>query len=139
MILRRYSELIQLSSFEDRFDYLCLHGEVGLDTFGFDRVFNQKFYRSAEWRKARNHIIARDQGCDLADKEHPILGERIIIHHLNPITMDDITNATELLLDPEFLICTAHLTHLAIHYGDKSLLPQPPVERRPNDTCPWRH
>lgn len=136
--MRCYSELCRISDFDGRFDYLCLHGTVGIDTFGFDRVFNQRFYRSVEWKKLRNYLIVRDEGCDLGCKDHPIIEERIIIHHLNPITIEDICEATEYLLNPEYLICTTMRTHNAIHYGDRNLLPKQFVERQANDTCPWR-
>lgn len=137
-MIRSYSELARLGSFEDRFEYLRLDGEVGVDTFGFDRIFNQLFYRSKEWRHARNQIIVRDNGCDLGVKGHEIYGQRIIIHHINPITMDDIRNSSSALFDPENLITTVHTTHNAIHYGDADLLMKDPIERFQNDTCPWR-
>ena len=138
MKIKTYSELITLDSFEDRFEYLRLDGIVGMNTFGFDRVFNQQFYRSAEWKQVRDYVIVRDHGCDLACLDHEIVGSRILIHHMNPIDMDDIANATEFLLNPEYLITTMHLTHNAIHYGDKSLIQNELVERSPNDTCPWK-
>ena len=137
MIIRTYSELITLPSFEERYRYLKLDGSVGKETFGFDRYLNQDFYRSKEWEHIRDEIIVRDFGCDLGirDREIPI---RIYVHHMNPISVKDITNATEFLLNPDYLICTSHSTHNAIHYGDESLLVIAPVERRKNDTCPWR-
>ena len=135
---RTYSELIQFSTFEERFKYLSLDGQVGEETYGFDRWMNQAFYRSQEWKQIRNHVIVRDSGCDLG-----ILGreirERIIVHHMNPIMIHDIQFATEYLLNPEFLICTTHNTHQAIHYGDERLLISEPIVRTPNDTCPWKH
>ena len=135
---RTYSELIQFSTFEERFKYLSLDGQVGEETYGFDRWMNQAFYRSPEWKQIRNHVIVRDSGCDLG-----ILGreirERIIVHHMNPIMVHDIQFATEYLLNPEFLICTTHNTHQAIHYGDEKLLISEPIVRTPNDTCPWKH
>ena len=137
-MIRTYSELIQYSTFEERFKYLSLKGQVGEETYGFDRWINQKFYRSREWKQIRNLIIVRDSGCDLGISGREIL-EHIIIHHMNPILLKDITDSTSYLLDPEYLICTSHITHEAIHYGDESLLISEPVERRPNDTCPWRH
>ena len=139
--IRTYSELITIPTFEDRFQYLKLGGRVGEETFGFDRYLNQIFYTSGEWRDVRNHVIVRDHGCDLAmlDREIPD-GVKILVHHMNPITVDDILRRSEYLLDPEFLISTIKLTHDAIHYGDESLLMlSAPIERRPNDTCPWRH
>ena len=137
MIIRTYSELITLPSFEERYRYLKLDGSVGKETFGFDRYLNQDFYRSKEWKHIRDEIIVRDCGCDLGiiDREIPT---RIYIHHMNPISVKDITNATEFLLNPEYLICTSHSTHNAIHYGDESLLVTTSVERKRNDTCPWR-
>lgn len=138
MIIRTYSELITLPSFEERYRYLKLDGSVGKETFGFDRYLNQDFYRSKEWKHIRDEIIARDCGCDLGiiDREIPT---RIYIHHMNPISVKDIVNTTEFLLNPEYLICSSHSTHIAIHYGDESLLVTAPVERKKNDTCPWRH
>jgi hypothetical protein len=140
MKIRRYSELSKLCTFKERFEYLKLSGQVGKETFGFDRVFNQKFYTSNEWRRTRNFIIARDLGCDLGVEGYEIFNEKgIYIHHMNPITLEDIERRTELLLDPEFLITTVHSTHNAIHYGDVSLLTMEPIKRTRNDTCPWRH
>lgn len=137
MSIRTYSELSKLSTFEERYEYLRLGGSVGYETFGFDRYLNQIFYTSQRWRKARDKVIIRDNACDLGIKGRDILG-RIYIHHMNPVTLDDIVNESELLIEPEFLICTAHHTHNAIHYGDKSLLILEPIERSKNDTCPWR-
>lgn len=135
--IKSYSELIKLSTFEERYEYLRLGGFVGKETFGFDRYLNQDFYRSRVWRDIRRKVILRDNGCDLGCLDREIHG-RIIVHHMNPITAGDIQDATDFLLDPEFLITTYELTHNAIHYGDASLLPQPFVERRPGDTCPWK-
>lgn len=138
MKIRTYSELSRLSTFEERFRYLKLNGSVGVDTFGFDRIFNQMFYtRSTEWKTVRNQVIIRDNGCDLGIEGHDIYG-KIIVHHMNPISLDDIRNVTEFLLNPEYLICVSHDTHNAIHYGNASLLPKEPVERFRNDTCPWK-
>lgn len=136
MIIRTYSELRRLDTLEERFDYLELGGTVGATTFGFDRWINQNFYHSREWRHIRNHVIARDQGYDLGTSDIPIRGAHLI-HHMNPITLDDIEEATENLLDPEFLISTALRTHNAIHYGDRRQLPRPFVERTPGDTKLW--
>lgn len=136
-IIKTYSELAQLPTFLERFRYLKLSGQVGQETFGFDRYLNQSFYHSNEWRPIRDYVIARDLGCDLGIEGYEIHG-RIYIHHMNPITADDIKRATEFLLDPEYLICTTHNTHNAIHYGDASLLITEPVERAPYDTCPWK-
>ena len=138
MTIRSYSELILLPTFEERFEYLKLNGRVGTDTFGFDRIFNQMFYQSQEWKTMRDKIIIRDYGCDLGLEGYEIYG-KIIIHHLNPISIKDIENVTDYLLNPDYLITTTHLTHNAIHYGDKNLLPKAPIERRKNDTCPWKH
>lgn len=137
-IIRTYSELIQLKTFEERFEYLKLDGIVGRETFGFDRYLNQMFYTSIEWKKFRRDIILRDNGCDLAIPGLDIVG-KIFIHHLNPITKEDILNRTEYLMNPEFVVCSSKLTHDAIHYGDSDLLPKGPIERKRNDTCPWRH
>lgn len=138
MSIRTYSELITLPTFEERFKYLKIGGRVGEETFGYDRIFNQKFYSSTEWKQLRHHIIVRDNGCDLGIKDRMIYGP-IYIHHINPILLDDIRNATDILLNPEYLISTSFPTHNAIHYGDERLIVKAPIERRPNDTCPWRH
>lgn len=135
--IRTYSELILLPTFLERFEYLKLEGQVGRETFGFERYLNQKFYHSGEWRSIRDAIITRDLGCDLASEGYEIHG-RIYIHHMNPIEIRDIRDATEYLVNPEFLICTTHDTHNAIHYGDSDLLVTEPVERKPYDTCPWK-
>lgn len=137
MIIRTYSELKRLKTFEERYEYLRLKGEVGKDTFGFDRYLNQAFYKSPEWKAVRDQVIIRDNGCDLGIAGHDIHG-KILIHHMNPIMLDDIINSTDILLNPEYLISTILSTHNAIHYGDKSLLVDAPIERRRNDTCPWR-
>lgn len=138
--MRTYSELITLDTFKDRFEYLKLEGVVGRDTFGFDRWINQHFYRSKEWRDVRNYVITRDNSCDLGVEGFDIAeGEIILIHHMNPIDVNDIINVTDYLLNPEFLITTIQNTHNAIHYGSyDTLLPRLFVERYPNDTCPWR-
>lgn len=138
IMIRSYSELSKLETFEDRFNYLRLNGQVGRDTFGFDRIFNQRFYLSREWKRIRDHVIVRDNGCDLGVEGYEIHGQRIVIHHLNPISLEDIEKQTDFLLDPEYLITTIHSTHNAIHYGDENLLTRAPVERQRNDTCPWR-
>ena len=136
--MRTYSELIQLPTFEERYRYLRLGGRVGAETFGIDRWLNQRFYQTDdEWLAVRDFVIIRDNGCDLAMSDRPIK-ERILVHHMNPITKDDILRRTKWLLDPEYLICTIKGTHDAIHYGDESKLIINPVERRPFDTCPWR-
>ena len=136
-IIRTYSELITLPTFEERYEYLRLDGIVGEETFGFDRYLNQIFYRSEEWRKVRDYVIVRDGGCDLAMEDREIHG-RILVHHMNPIAKEDIIRRSKILLDPEFLVCTVKNTHDAIHYGDDSLLFKAPIERRMNDTCPWK-
>lgn len=138
-MFRTYTELSKLKTFKERFKYLQLSdGRVGADTFGYDRYLNQQFYKTREWRRLRDELIIRDNGCDLGVEGREIYG-RIIIHHMNPITKDDILNQTDYLMNPDYLICTTHITHNAIHYGDESLLLTTPVERRQNDTCPWKH
>lgn len=135
--IRTYSELIRLPTFEERFRYLKLDGLVGKDTFGFDRYLNQEFYRSNEWKEVRDFVIVRDNGCDLGMDGYEIVG-RIYIHHMNPITVNDIIHSSDFLLNPDYLICVSHNTHNAVHYGDEDLLVTAPVERRKNDTCPWK-
>ena len=136
--IRTYSELITLPTFKERFEYLKLGGSVGKETFGYDRYLNQMLYqRSPRWKKSRDTVIIRDNGRDLAMEGHEIFG-KIIVHHMNPITMDDILKDRDWIYDPEFLICTIHNTHNAIHYGDEDLLVIAPTERTPNDTCPWK-
>lgn len=135
--IRTYSELIKLQTFEERFRYLQLNGRVGEETFGFDRYLNQKFYNDPEWLRIRDHVIIRDNGCDLAMPDREIK-TRILVHHMNPIDKEDILRRSDFLLNPEYLICTIKATHDAIHYGDESKLIIMPPERRPNDTCPWR-
>lgn len=137
MSIKTYSELSQIQTFEDRFRYLKLTGIVGKETFGYDRYLNQLFYSSKKWKSIRDHVIVRDNGCDLGAEGYDIHG-RIIIHHMNIITREDIERESEYLLDPEFLITTTHNTHNAIHYGDESLLMSKPIERTKNDTCPWK-
>lgn len=137
MSIRTYSELILLPTFEERYQYLRLSGTVGEETFGFDRYLNQMFYKSKEWKRIRNEVIIRDNGCDLGVPGREIYG-KIIIHHMNPIRKDDILRRIEYLLDPEYLICTVKNTHDAIHYSDEGLLIRMPQARTKNDTCPWR-
>lgn len=139
MIIRTYSELITLKTFEERFEYLKLNGKVGEETFGFDRYLNQMFYTSGPWRKLRNQIITRDLGCDLGIEDREIIDDKILIHHMNPISRDDILNQTKFLLDPEYLITTIKNTHDCIHYGNSEILYKGPITRTKNDTCPWRH
>ena len=136
--IKTYAELIQLDTFKDRFEYLKLNGRVGEETFGFDRYINQIFYQSQEWKRIRDKVIIRDNGCDLGFDGYEIRG-KIMIHHMNPISIEDIRTSSDFLLNPEYLICTTHATHNAIHYGDENLLGMSLVERRKNDTCPWRH
>ena len=136
-MIRTYSELITLPTFEERFEYLRLGGKVGAETFGFDRYLNQIFYKSDKWLSVRDKVIIRDNGCDLGIEGREIYG-RILVHHMNPITMDDIINHSSWILDPEYLITTVKNTHDAIHYSDENLLIKDPIERRKNDTCPWR-
>lgn len=138
MSIKTYSELSRLQTFEERYRYLRLRGAVGEETFGFDRYLNQVFYqRSPKWKKVRDFVIVRDNGCDLGLDGYDIYG-KILVHHMNPITLKDLERESEYLLDPEFLICTSLNTHNAIHYGDESLLITTPIVRTKNDTCPWR-
>ena len=137
-ILKSYSELITLPTFEERFQYLRLDGAVGEETFGFDRYLNQVFYSSTEWKDFRREIVIRDMGCDLGIEDR-MIGKHIILHHINPIAKEDILRRNiEVLLNPENVICTSHRTHQAIHYGDETLLMLVPKERTKNDTIPWR-
>lgn len=149
MSIKTYSELITIPSFEERFRYLQLDGQVGKETFGYDRYLNQVLYNSQEWRRFRHEIIIRDNACDLAHEDHEIPswrdenglihGPKILIHHINPITVDDVVNRRSIVFDPENTITTILSTHNAIHYGDENLLPKAPIERSKNDMCPWRH
>lgn len=136
-MIRTYSELIKLPTFEERFRYLKLDGVVGEDTFAWDRYINQMLYKTDRWKSTRSGIIIRDEACDLGVDGLTIFG-RVIIHHMNPITLDDIMQEKEEVFDPEFLICVSHKTHNAIHYGDESFLKTMPAIRKPNDTCPWK-
>jgi hypothetical protein len=126
-----------LSTFEERYEYLRIGGLVGESTFGYERYLNQMLYSSSQWRRVRDQVIIRDNGCDLGMEGYSI-GGRIIIHHMNPITAEQIEESAAEIFDPEYLICVSDRTHNAIHFGDKSLLPQLPIERQPNDMCPWR-
>lgn len=135
--LRCYRELIRLKTFDERFEYLKLKGIVGEATFGYDRYLNQLLYTSGEWRRIRRDIILRDNGCDLAVKGYDI-PDIIIVHHMNPISVEDLIDFSEDVINPEYLICVSHDTHNAIHYGDKGLLTREPIERKPGDTCPWK-
>ena len=136
-LIRRYTELRRLTTFKDRFDYLRLAGIVGESTFGFDRRLNQLLYTSSKWRRLRRDIIIRDNGCDLGVEGYDLYN-KIIVHHMNPLTLKDIEEVSDDIFNPEYLICVSQRTHNAIHYGDESLLPHGPVVRRPNDTCPWK-
>ena len=138
MSIRTYSELITIPTFEERFEYLQLKGSVGKDTFGYDRYLNQVLYRSPEWKRLRNQIIIRDGGCDLACNGYDIY-DKVLIHHLNPITVEDVLARSRKVFDPDDLVCVSHNTHNAIHYGDMDLLVTGPIIRTKNDTCPWRH
>lgn len=135
-ITRRYAELSRLETFKDRFEYLVLNGSVGIETFGFDRYLNQAFYQSAEWRNVRQDVIYRDRGCDLGIEGRPINGG-LVVHHMNPISVEDIINKVDWILNPEFLICVTNDTHQAIHYGDFSRVKQDYTPRRPGDTKLW--
>ena len=137
-IYRTYSELIRLPTFEERFEYCKITSVIGQQTFGFDRYINQVLYqRNPRWLRLRRDLIIRDNGCDLAHQDYPV-NKRIILHHLNPITEDDIVNERSIVFDPENLVCVSHNTHNAIHYGSVDLLPKGEIQRLPNDTCPWR-
>lgn len=136
--IRTYSELSKLKTFRERYEYLKLDGTVGEETFGFDRYINQMFYKSEEWKRIRNYVITRDNGCDLGIQDRKIVDSVILVHHMNPITKEDIINKNEILIDPEYLITTIKPTHDAIHYGDESLLAEDLVIRSKNDTCPWK-
>lgn len=136
--IRTYSELSKLKTFRERYEYLKLDGTVGEETFGFDRYINQMFYKSEEWKRIRNYVITRDNGCDLGIQDRKIVDSVILVHHMNPITKEDIINKNEILLDPEYLITTIKPTHDAIHYGDENLLAEDLVIRSKNDTCPWK-
>lgn len=135
---RSYKELSRLGTFKEKYDYLRLQGNVGTETFGFDRYLNQALYKSTEWKRFRKAVIIRDNGCDLGDPDRPITGDRIIIHHINPLTTEDLTSRSDAIFDMNNVICTSYNTHQAIHYGDESLLPQDPIARTPGDTCPWK-
>ena len=138
MSIKTYSELITIPTFEERFEYLQLKGSVGKDTFGYDRHLNQVLYRSPEWKRLRNQIIIRDCGCDLACEGYDI-HSKVLIHHLNPITVEDVIARSRKVFDPDNLVCVSHNTHNAIHYGDVDLLVTGPIIRTKNDTCPWRN
>lgn len=135
-MIRTYSDLMRCHTFEDRFRFLALRGEVGAATFGFDRYINQQFYTSTQWKQIRHHVITRDNGCDLGIEGYEIYN-RLVIHHMNPMTPNDVIHGDSSILDPEFLITTTHRTHNAIHYGDEHLLPKALVERRRGDTKLW--
>lgn len=136
-MIRTYSELIRIPTFKDRFEYLKLNGDVGESTFGFDRYLNQIFYRSKEWRQLRNEIIVRDNACDMALNGHELF-DKIIIHHMNPITQEAIVHRDETILDPDYLVCVSPITHNAIHYGSFELINNNYTERKPGDTLLWR-
>ena len=139
MKLRTYTELSKLNTFKERFNYLKIDGKVGEETFGYDRYLNQMLYKTKEWRDIRNYVITRDCGCDLGILDREIIDELIMIHHMNPITKEDILNRNPIVFDPEYLITTIFKTHQAIHYGDESLLyDSEPIVRTPNDMCPWK-
>lgn len=135
-IFRSYEALIKIPTFEERFEYLRLSSKIGEATFGFERYLNQAFYGSPEWKAFRRQVIIRDNGCDLACEDHDIVG-KVIIHHINPITPEEIESASPLLMDLDNVVCVSYDTHQAIHYGDASLLPKDYIPRTPNDMCPW--
>lgn len=136
-MIRCYKDLSRLESFMERYQYLKIHGKVGEETFGLDRYINQSLYKSQRWRNIRSQVIIRDNGCDLGVDGHEI-DRYIVVHHMNPITLEDIEEERDIVFDPEYLICCASRTHQAIHFGDEGLLPKDYVERKPNDTCLWR-
>lgn len=136
-MMRTYSELSKLKTFKERFEYLKLDGLIGEETFGWDRYLNQVFYKSPEWKSTRDKVIVRDNGRDLGVEGYDIFG-KIIIHHMNPMSLSDIANRNPDIFNPEYLICVSHETHNAIHYGDVNQLNLGPIERTANDTCPWR-
>ena len=135
--IRCYKELCRLKTFEDRYEYLRLACLIGDETFGFERYMNQMLYTSSKWRETRNRVIIRDNGCDLGVADRPIIG-KIIVHHINPMTVEDVKTVSDDIFNPEYLICVSQTTHNAIHYGDASLLAQEPIERKPGDTCLWK-
>lgn len=133
-----YSELVRIPTFKERYEYLRIGGIVGQSTFGSDRYLNQILYTSPEWKRFRNGIIIRDDGCDMALRGMQILGYMIIVHHINPLTVEDVENRNPVIFDPDNVVCVTERTHRAIHYGDASLLPEIPIIRTKNDTCPWK-
>lgn len=135
---KTYREVMRLPTFLERYEYLRIHDTVGVDTFGWDRYLNQILYTSKEWREFRNEIIIRDDGCDLACPDRQILYEKILVHHINPLTVEEIKQRSPVIFDPDNVICVTDMTHKAIHYGDSNLLAKDPIIRRPNDTCPWK-
>jgi len=136
--IKTYSELSELETYEERFEYLSLTGKVGEDTFGFDRYLNQQLYKSKEWKMVRDIVIMRDNGCDLGMEDYDIFGT-IYVHHMNPLTTDDFENSSDYLLNPEYLICVSLDTHNAIHYGSYDYVNRNKVvTRKPNDHCPWK-
>ena len=137
-MIRRYSDLIQIDSFIERYYYLKIHGNVGEETFGIDRYVNQMLYKSQRWRKIRNEVIIRDNACDLGVDGYE-LDNYIVVHHMNPITLEDIEEERDIVFDTEYLISCSSRTHEAIHFGDEGLLPKQFTPRRPNDTCLWRN
>ena len=137
-MIRSYLECMQLPTFQERYRYLQIGGRVGKETFGFDRYLNQMLYRTPEWKRFRREMILRDNGCDLGCEGYEIYGN-VLVHHINPITVEDVINRAPCIFDPNNVICTSLNTHNAIHYGDETLLITEPVVRKPNDTCPWRH
>lgn len=137
-MIRSYLECMQLLTFQERYRYLQIGGRVGKETFGFDRYLNQMLYRTPEWKRFRRDMIVRDNGCDLGCEGYEIYGN-VLVHHINPITVEDVINRNPCIFDPNNVICTSLNTHNAIHYGDETLLITEPVIRKPNDTCPWKH
>lgn len=137
MMNKSYLELIQIPTFQERYEYLKIGGRIGEETFGFDRHLNQTLYRSSEWKRFRRQVIIRDKGCDLGCEGYELY-DKILIHHINPITINDVLDRASCVFDPNNVICTSLNTHNAIHYGDSELLVTEPIERTKNDTCPWK-
>ncbi len=136
---KSYTELEKFRDFKDRYHYLRIKGYVGAATFGFDRYLNQQFYASPRWKRVRDKVILRDKACDLGVDEYEIKAGKLVIHHMNPLTIEMVEDDVPEIYEPEFLITASFHTHNAIHFGDESLLPQLPVERKPFDTSPWRN
>lgn len=136
--MKTYTELSALKTFEERFNYLKTKSSIGVETFGGDRYLNQVLYKSKEWRELRNRVILRDNGCDLGVSGHELASGQITVHHMNPITIEDVLNRNPDIFNPEYLISVSHSTHKFLHYGDLESVQKGPAIREPNDTCPWK-